>query len=314
MPRSPSKRRQRSKEEQEDGVQNQPKCRQSVMFMKDSLFSSSNIQVIKLKHPRTSSAMYVFDEDNRRLYDMVVFDEGYRSWFIGETIQSDGRLYIISPVDVSYLILPYLMEATKNIPLDHLLEDPDFPSLSKLAAVAATKDFSHIADRKGNAELGVWKYSENKTLSWLEKRVKQLSKLLQEKKVPTSNAQSFTFVRTMDSQQTQEAYLVLAYGIISEYLSEDLSKALHKHLQLPEAKSKQKPLVSVENQPPVKKQKVEGPVEDYTKTAVPENKVKSPQTAKAKALAKSASGSKSITSFFTRKCCMTTPLMFVRGS
>ncbi|XP_045581570.1 ribonuclease H2 subunit B isoform X2 [Procambarus clarkii] len=299
MPRNPSKRRHSTKEEQEEAApQSQPKCRQSVMFMKESLLSSSNIQVIKLKHPRNTSAMYIFDEDNKRIYDMVAFDEGHRSWFIGETIQSDGRLYITSPVDVSYLILPYLMQATKNIPIDHLLEDPDFPAISYLAVVATAKDFSHVADRKGNAELGVWKYNESSTLSWLEKKVKQLSKLLQERKVPTSSAQSFTYVRTMNLEQTKEAYLELAHGIIADYLSEDLSKALYRHLKLPEVKSNQ---IGLENQRPSKKRKSEGPVEDYTKNNVPANKIKSPQSAKAKALAKSASGSKSITSFFTKK-------------
>ncbi|XP_042222676.1 ribonuclease H2 subunit B-like isoform X2 [Homarus americanus] len=269
---------------------------------RDSLFSSSNIQVIKLKHPNTNkSAMYVFDEDHKKILDLVAFDESHRSWFIGETIQSDGRLYIMSPVDVTYLVLPYLMKATQNIPIDHLLVDPEFPAISHLAAVAATKDFSHVAEKKGTAELGVWKYSEARTLSWLEERVRQLFKLLQEKKVPTSSGQSFTYVRTMDSEQTIEAYLVLAHGIVSEYVSKDLSQLLHKHLKLPEVKNKQKHLMGMENQPPSKKQKAEGPVEDYTKNNTPVNKVKTPQTAKAKALAKSASGSKNITSFFCKK-------------
>ncbi|XP_071534911.1 ribonuclease H2 subunit B [Panulirus ornatus] len=302
MPRSPTKKRQSNNDEQVMASQSIPKCRQSVMFMKNSFFTSANIQLIKLRHPCTAKpALYVFDKDSNRIFDFVAFDEGYRSWFIGETVQSDGQLYITTPVDVTYLILPYLMKATKNVPLDHLLEDPDFPAISHLAAVAITEDFTHVADRKGNAELEVWKYNEASTLSWLESRVRQLSTLLQEKKIPTSNAQSFTFVRTMDLEQTKEAYLALAHGIISDYLSEDLSKILYKHLKLPETRNKQKAPAGMENKPPSKKQKIEGPLEDYTKDNVPVSKVKTPNTAKAKALAKSAVGSKSIMSFFTKK-------------
>ncbi|XP_037773939.1 ribonuclease H2 subunit B-like [Penaeus monodon] len=303
MPRSPSKRIQSIKKDPDSPPeQTEPKCRQSVMFMEDTLFSSADIQVIKLKHPRTlNSAMFIYDKKGKQLFELVAFDEEYRSWLIGETVQSDGKLYITTPVDISYLILPYLMQATKNVPLDHLLEDDKYPAIVHVSSLAAGKDFSHIADRKGSPDLGVWKYSKESTLSWLEGRVRKLSTLLQEKKVPTSNAQSFTYVRAMNLEQTQVAYLALAHGILSDYIPEELSKDLSMQLQLPEPSNKQKALTGAENQPPTKKQKMEGPTEDYTKDDIKVEKNKTPQTAKAKALAKSASGSKSITSFFVKK-------------
>ncbi|KAG0719069.1 hypothetical protein GWK47_051261 [Chionoecetes opilio] len=34
----------------------------------------------------------------------------HKCWFIGQTIESNGKLYFISPMDVTYLILPYLMK------------------------------------------------------------------------------------------------------------------------------------------------------------------------------------------------------------
>lgn len=306
MPRSPSKRIKTLQEKESlveaPSEQNVAKCDQSVMFMKDSLYSSTDVQIIRLKHPRTSSsAMYVIDKDKNKMFEMISFDEGNRSWFIGETVQSNGKLYLVSPVDVTYLILPYLMQADKNVPLDHLLIDPDYPEISHLASAAASKDFSHVADRKGNPELGVWRYNEETTLNWLESKVKKLSTLLQEKKIPTSAAQSFTYVRTMELDQTQEAYRVLAHGIISDYLLDDFAKKLYKHLKLPEITNKQKALKGAENQPPSKKQKMEGPIEDYSKDKIEGDKAKTPQTAKAKALAKSAAGSKSIMSFFGKK-------------
>lgn len=58
----------------------------------------------------------------------------------------------------------------------------------------------------GNPELGVWKYNEEKTLAWLEGKVRQLSSLLQERKISTSSAQSFTFVRTMTLEETKGWY------------------------------------------------------------------------------------------------------------
>jgi len=308
MPRSPSKRRGSVvKEEELDGDNETtnkptaPKCRQSVMFMKDALFKSSSIQVIKLRHPRTQgAAMFVYNSDEKEILELMSFDEGHRSWFIGETIQSDGKLYITSPVDASYLILPYLMKATKNVPLEDLLDDVEFPAVRNLPTLKRAEDLSHVADRKGSADLGVWKYNEESTLSWLERRVEKLASVLKEKKVPTSSGQSFTFVRTMDQHQTIEAYRVLAHGIVSEYLPDDLAQLLHKHLNLPATTRKKPASTGTENQPPNKKLKVELPTEDYTSKTV-ESAKKNVPTAKEKSLAKSAAGSKNIMSFFSKK-------------
>lgn len=306
MPRSPSKRRGSVvKDEGDDEETKQPtapKCRQSVMFMKDALCKSSSVQIIRLRHPRTQRAsMFVYSSDEKQLLELMSFDEGHRSWFIGDTIQSDGKLYITSPIDASYLILPYLMKATQNVPLEDLLDDPDFPAVRNLPSLERAQDLSHIADRKGSKDLGVWKYNEESTLSWLERRVERLASILKQKKVPTSSGQSFTFVRTMDQTQTIEAYRVLAHGIVSEYLPDDLSQTLHKHMNLPTTIKKKPAATGAENQPPSKKQKVEMPTEDYSSKKVEPEKKSVTETAKSKALAKSAAGSKNIMSFFAKK-------------
>lgn len=65
----------------------------------------------------------------------------------------------------------------------------------------------------------------------------------------------------------------LSHGIISDYLSEPLSKALRQHLKLPEVRVKKKTPSGEENRAPSKKQKTQGPVDDYSKDSVPVNKV-----------------------------------------
>lgn len=37
------------------------------------------------------------------MYEVVTFDESHRSWFIGETVKSDGSLFILTPVNPTYL-------------------------------------------------------------------------------------------------------------------------------------------------------------------------------------------------------------------
>ncbi|XP_050692549.1 ribonuclease H2 subunit B-like [Eriocheir sinensis] len=299
MPRSPSKRGQQAKDCAT--LDNSTKSQHKITFLPNELLSSGSAEVLRLCDPRTDAgAMYVLDKDKKTLHEIKEFDEGHRSWFLGQAVESNGKLYIISPMDVTFLILPYLMKSTRVVPLDHLLEDEQFPDVSSLEAVVEGKDLSHVAESKGSRDLCAWKYSEENTLAWLSGRVAKLATLLEEKKVPTSTAQALTFVKPMDPRQAKEAYTVLAHGIISEYLSEGLAKTLHMHLKLPDRQIKPKAKPGEENVPP-KKMKMSGPTEDYSKDGVGAAKAPSPMTAKEKALAKSAAGSKSIMSFFAKK-------------
>uniref|UniRef100_A0A672KSZ8 Ribonuclease H2 subunit B-like n=1 Tax=Sinocyclocheilus grahami TaxID=75366 RepID=A0A672KSZ8_SINGR len=113
---------------------------------------------------------------------------------------------------------------------------------------------------------------------------------------------SSTFVRVKQEDATEEDYLRYAHGLISEYISEDLSKDLLKHLQLPEISSPK------ETEPPSKKRKLsDKPVEageDYTKFNSANFAQKPPKkmTAAQKSLAKvDKSGMKCLSAFFSPK-------------
>ena len=75
------------------------------------------------------------------------------------------------------------------------------------------------------------------------------------------------FRLTLTLSRPIEAYTVLAHGIISEYLPQELAKKLHQHLKLPAKKVKPMMPLNKENQS--KKQKLDGPTEDYTKDNIP---------------------------------------------
>jgi len=283
------------------------KSSQKIILLPDKLKKCPDVEIIQLRHPATnSSSLFLFgksEDEESHLAELKTFDEGHRSWFIEETVQSDGKLYLATIFNPIYIVLPYLIKAEKLVPLDQLLEDEEFPFTHQLSTLLS-KSLPHVADSKGQADLNVWKYNEEKTLSWLEKRVDQLKQRLMDDKVCTSTAQALTFVRTMDQEGTKEAYLELAHGILSEYLPQDVSLKLRARVGLPEQKVK-KPLKSQE--PPAKKAKTEpgeavvGPADDYSSKAVPVKKEAAAMSTKAKALAKSAKGNKSIMSFFGKK-------------
>ena len=102
-------------------------------------------------------------------------------------------------------------------------------------------------------------------------------------------------------------YLRYAFGIVSSYLSKDLTEKLRENLKIPADKkptTKREPtesLVGSANKKAKTTAAASAPTEDYSKGYKSVAAKETPKNAKQKALAKSASGSKSITSFFTKK-------------
>ncbi|XP_008945343.1 PREDICTED: ribonuclease H2 subunit B, partial [Merops nubicus] len=147
------------------------------------------------------------------------------------------------------------------------------------------------------------KYSQEKTLKWLKKKVNQTVKALKSNDIIVGGrVYAATFISSRQNTDTEEDYVRYAHGLISEYIPEDLSKELLKYLGLPELKSPTP-------EPPSKKRKLSDvPVEaeeDYTKcnsSNVKTKKANTKMSAAQKALAKvDKSGMKSISSFFSSK-------------
>ncbi|KAB7504483.1 Ribonuclease H2 subunit B [Armadillidium nasatum] len=338
------------------------------MFPKECMGHNDSI-LVKLKHPLTENPSYfVIDKKERKVLEVQNFDEKQRSWFFRGNVLSDGSIKIVTPYNPVFLILPYLLKADKNIPLDHLLEDEKYPDTHLLADIV--EDISCVADRidwvedskkeylEANlsrykktwlkryeiiseslspASLNVWKYNENSTINWLTSKVDKLAKTLLENREKPSLTSSvtnnedihngsvpfytngfkidggmgtlyfypdFTISHTLShlihflsraDVIDKEMYRVLAFGILSDNLPKELSAKLKIHLQLPETSldDEKENDLGEEN----KKIKIEENIEKSKPKKT--NVVK--QTAKEKALAKSAKGSKSITSFFSKK-------------
>ena len=101
-----------------------------------------------------------------------------------------------------------------------------------------------------------------------------------------------------------------AWEILSDYLDPEMSSLLAKHVGIkeepvkkPETNSKPITLTGSRQLPAGTKENAR-PLEDYSEDLEPKSKMQklsTPGSAKQKALAKSAAGSKSITSFFTKK-------------
>ncbi|XP_021453573.1 ribonuclease H2 subunit B isoform X1 [Oncorhynchus mykiss] len=264
---------------------------------------------IRLRNPSTDAAsLYLLGSGDVQLYEVKAFNEDFHSWFIGQTVQRDGRLLYVTPMDPLYLLLPYLIKAGeegKFQPVDQVVMDEDFPACTRLlSCIRSQASLHHVAEEKEVGSQKFQRYSQERTMEWLKKKAERTVKTLRKSNISVGEGvKSTTYVRVKQESETQEEdYLRYAHGLISEYISEDLSKALLKHLQLPELSSPK------EVEPPSKKRKLtDKPLEageDYTKFNRSDFSRKPPKkmSAAQKTLAKvDKTGMKSMSAFFSPK-------------
>ncbi|XP_012226478.1 ribonuclease H2 subunit B [Linepithema humile] len=283
-----------------------------VFLMKDGANSINENQadVVKLRHPASNKpAAFSFSPGNITVQEVLIFDENKRSWFIDDSVKSDGKLHLSTPIDPIFLVLPYLRKSQLAQPLEQCLWDEDFPETSRLAQ-CKNLELSLVADRKGEESLQAFKFNEEKSLKWLQKKVERVADVLKQKGVHVSQgAVSATYVKSTKFEiDTEAEYLKYAHGIVSEYLAEDLSKKLAQHLNIPdEAENKKRKLNSPKDGSDEKKVKKDSFEENptpkpKTKNLKPEKVQKiAPPGKKELARQKAATGSKSITNFFKKK-------------
>jgi len=287
-----------------------------IVFSKCS-FLNGNVFIISLQHPRKGiKKFFLLKKDNWDLYEVVGYNEDHRSWFIEDTVKSNGNCYLISKFDPLFLVLPFLRAAKKLGPLPQILKQQDLPQLSMYVSHAITcngelkRNLTKIADQKGSADLNVWQYNEEKTLQYLSDIVQRVcDSLIKEKVLIEGGAISGNYVKTTKEDLDRAIYLQYSHGMVSEYIAADLSDKLRKYLSIPmdtdEKGYNKKRCQTDENGSMKKKIKVDDrDILDLHYSEELKASATSKDTrpnSKQKALAKSAEGSRNITSFFRKK-------------
>ncbi|XP_023573067.1 ribonuclease H2 subunit B isoform X3 [Octodon degus] len=264
------------------------------------------LMFIKLANPCSGEgAIYLFSMCLKQLFEIKIFKEKHHSWFINESVQSGGLLHFATPMDPLFLLLHYLIKAGKEEkfqPLDQVVMDDIFPDcILLLKVLELEKLLHHVTDEKEIDNKKYYKYSKEKTLKWLGKKVNQTVAALKANHVSVgARVQSAAFFSgDQVSSDKEEDYIRYAHGLISDYIPKELSDNLSKYLKLPEISA---PLPN----PPSKRLKIsDEPVEakeDYTKfnsKDLKTEKKNTKMTAAQKALAKvDKTGMKSIDAFF----------------
>ena len=205
-------------------------------------------------------------------------------------------------MDPLLLVLPYLRSAERAVPLDHLLTDDDYPHISDIVDLLTPEKMSKIANPKGSPDLNVWQWNEDKTVDYLSGKIDRLTREIQAQGLHYQG-QSENYQKRANESETLAECKKAAWQFLSDYLQEDLSLLLAKKLKI-SMESNSNPMPKISNEV-VKSNGSSsgGPKDDYAKDFnkallknTPDN-----QSAKQKALAKSAKGTKSISSFFAKK-------------
>ncbi|KAM5277850.1 ribonuclease H2 subunit B isoform 1-T1 [Hipposideros larvatus] len=276
-------------------------------YLKDaSKKMKSGLMFVQLVNPCLGKGvLYLFNMCPQQLFEIKVFKEKHHSWFINQSVQSGGLLHMATPMDPLFLLLYYLKKADKEgkfQPLDQVVVDDMFPDCILLLKLPELeKLLQHVTEEKEIGKKKYYKYSKEKTLKWLEKKVNQTVEALKTNHINVgARVQSSAYFSGHQvSSDKEEDYIRYAHGLISDYIPKELSDDLSKHLKLPEPSASSP-------KPPSKKVKLsDEPIEakeDYTKFNTKDLKTEkknSKMTAAQKSLAKvDKSGMKSIEFFF----------------
>lgn len=240
------------------------------------------------------------------VYEVLQFNEKNRCFFIDNTVSSNGKVYITTKIDPLFIFIQFIEEhcKTRAQPLEQILDGNSHIFLD----VLKTEQMKLVADQKGPEDLKAFMFNEEKVIKWLKIKFKRTRDNLKAQQIINAGSSSMNFVQSKlnseDSENDDEIDST-ALGIISEYISLDLYEKLDKIYGISEKSKepisqKRKSTVN-EHEPDSKKIKSEPEeiLKENNSMAAKGQQVKSNKnTAK---LEKAAKGSKSISSFFTKK-------------
>ncbi|XP_010537228.1 PREDICTED: ribonuclease H2 subunit B isoform X2 [Tarenaya hassleriana] len=254
-----------------------------VLIAPDSERSPENPgQLLTLRHPKSGNeTCYLFNDG--ALQELHWFKQPYGSWFLGDYISEDGSLYMATPVDPVFILLPIFEEARMKKG-----EDPGkFRQLDDIVFVEGYSGYQHLLSLAEKCmeivcetqEVGGMKFyrlNDSKVLAWLKCKVCLLKKTL-------------SGLDKNYAAQDEKSTLADAVSIVGEYLkTEPWLKLLYDHLGLDFLEATKKE-TSVENN-------VETP------DSLQKTKMKPGKTGKQTKQAKVETSSRNIREMFSRAC------------
>lgn len=172
-------------------------------------------RLLSLRHPKTGNTM-CYMIINGRLQELHWFKQSYGSWFLGDYICEDGRLYAATPVDPVFILLPIFEEARmkkgddpgKFRQLDEIIFVHGYPAYQHLSSIAE-KSMEVVCDFKEIGSTKFFRLNDSKVLAWMYCKVHQLK-------------QTLLALDKNYAARDEKDTLVDAVSIMGEYLMDEL--------------------------------------------------------------------------------------------
>ncbi|EDW02495.1 ribonuclease H2 subunit B [Drosophila grimshawi] len=272
------------------------------------------------------------------IMEVLEYAEPRRSWLMNSEVCSNGRTYMTTPIDATLLALHHLRRhcSQRAMSLDNIsVDEPDASTHRLLTKFVRADGLKCVADVKKSGDLIFYKYNSDRALAWLALKTRQVVLVLKAKQVHCGlGAKSENYVRSEklveENDVNEMDYMRMACDYVGRYLDADLHAELTRYLHIPseiqalvEEKANTQKRKSQQDAAGANSKKIklgngkEDAASQLRKSSlldnddIKEESNKSPSTpvplkersmsAKEKALAKGAKGSKSISSFFKVK-------------
>ncbi|XP_024961871.1 ribonuclease H2 subunit B isoform X3 [Cynara cardunculus var. scolymus] len=141
-------------------------------------------RLLSLHHPKSGdTTCYLLI--NGGLQELNWFKQSYGSWFLGDYICEDGGLYLATPVDPVFILLPMFDEARmkngddpgKFRQLDEIIYVHNYPGYHHLSSIAE-KSMEVVCDCKEIGSTKFFRLNDSKVVAWMYYKVQQLKQTL----------------------------------------------------------------------------------------------------------------------------------------
>ncbi|KAG9133045.1 hypothetical protein Leryth_023727 [Lithospermum erythrorhizon] len=128
---------------------------------------------LSLRHPKSGNpTCYLLS--NGLLQELQWLKQSYGSWFLGEYVCEDGRLYTATPVDPVFILLPIFDAARlkkqddlgKFRQLEEILYVDSYPEYRSLLSIA-DRSMEVVCDVKEAGSIKFFRLNDAKVLRWL---------------------------------------------------------------------------------------------------------------------------------------------------
>ncbi|PRP76635.1 Rab GTPase [Planoprotostelium fungivorum] len=203
-----------SSEIQRKFVGNKVNYKQRIALVKTTrqALDSQDVHIFSLPHPKLEETLAKVTISNGSLLEINRLHEAPSSWFLDNSIQKDGSLYLFTPVDPIFFIMPLLEYHLKK-----MMSDSPWDGYTLFTNLKAQPNIHLVCDSQTLHEgEKAFRLNEERVIAWMCCKVDALIEKIRHSSLDlSSSARVSTFVSSK-RVNTEEQIVKSALGFISE--------------------------------------------------------------------------------------------------